>query len=77
MESGSKYPVEYSLVEIVYVDGTTSSFVVKASPNIARYLQDDLREQQALLLRNDTDVMVITREQLRSFTLRVMTQENN
>ena len=77
MESGSKYPVEYSLVEIVYVDGTTASFIVNASPNIARYLQADLREEQALLLRNDTDVMVITREQLRSFTMRAMTQENN
>lgn len=77
MESGSKYPVEYSLVEIVYVDGTTASFIVNASPNIANYLRHDLKEQQALMLRNDTDVMVITREQLRSFTLRTMTQENN
>lgn len=71
------YPVEYSLVEIVYVDGTTTSFMLKAGLGIAKYLQDDLKEQQALMLRNDTDVMVITREQLRSFTLRAMTQENN
>ena len=72
-----EYPVEYSLVEIVYVDGTTSSFMVKASPNIAKYLRDELKDMQALTLRNDTDVMVITREQLRSFTLRKLTKENN
>jgi DNA-binding IclR family transcriptional regulator len=70
-----KYPVEYSLVEITYVDGTTTSFMVKASPNIAKYLRDELKETQALTLRNDTDVMVIAREQLRSFTLRAMTKE--
>ena len=73
----SEYPVEYSLVEIVYIDGTTASFTVKASPNIARYLRDELKDTQALTLRNDTDVMVITREQLRSFTIRKLTKENN
>ena len=72
-----EYPVEYSLVEIVYVDGTTTSFVVKAGLGLGRYLADELKDKQALTLRNDTDVMVITREQLRSFTMRAMTKENN
>ena len=67
------YPVEYSLVELTYVDGTTSSFMVKASPNIAKYLRDELKETQALTLRNDTDTLVVVREQLRCFTMRSVT----
>ena len=73
---GRKYPEEYSLVEIVYVDGTTTSFMLSAGKSIAKYLRDELRDHQSLTLRNDTDVMVVTREQLRSFTLRQVTQEN-
>lgn len=69
------YPVEYSLVELVYVDGTTASFMVKAGPRIANHLRHELNEQQALMLRNDTDVLIVPREQLRSFTMRAMTQE--
>lgn len=70
-----EYPTEYSLVEIVYVDGTTASFTIKASPNIAKYLNEGLRDTQSLTLRNDTDTMVILREQLRSFTMRKLTTE--
>jgi hypothetical protein len=40
-------------------------------------LAEELRDKQALTLRNDTDVLVVVREQLRSFTLRVITLENN
>jgi hypothetical protein len=72
-----EYPVEYSLAEIVYVDGTTTSFIVKAGVGIARYLAEDLRDKQAITLRNDTDVLIIPREQLRSFIMRAMTKENN
>ena len=72
-----EYPVEYSLAEIVYVDGTTTSFIVKAGVGIARYLAEELRDKQAITLRNDTDVLIIPREQLRSLTMRAMTKENN
>lgn len=75
-EYPKEYPVEYSLAEIVYTDGTTSSFMVKAGVGLARYLAEELRDKQALTLRNDTDVLLIPREQLRSFTLRAMTKEN-
>jgi hypothetical protein len=76
-QHNKQYPVEYSLVELVYVDGTTTSFMVKAGLGIAKYLRDELRDHQSLTLRNDTDVLVVVREQLRSFTLRAMTKENN
>ena len=72
-----EYPTEYSLVELVYVDGTTSSFIVKAGLGIGRHLAEELRDKQALTLRNDTDVLVVVREQLRSFTMRAITPENN
>lgn len=72
---GRKYPEEYSIVEIVFVDGTKTEFMVNAGKGIAGYLRDELRDHQSLTLRNDTDVMIITREQLRSFTLRQITQD--
>lgn len=72
-----EYPTQYSLVEIVYVDGTTASFTINAGYGLAQYLRDELNDKQSLTLRNDTDVMVIVREQLRSFTLRQLTKENN
>jgi hypothetical protein len=70
-----EYPTEYSLAEIVYVDGTTTTFTVKAGVGIAKYLAEELRDKQALTLRNDTDVLLIPREHLRSFTMRRLTTE--
>ena len=72
-----KYPNIYSIAEIVFVDGTKTEFMVKAGKGIAGYLRDELRDHQSLTLRNDSDVLVVTREQLRCFTLRQITQENN
>ena len=69
------YPTQYSLVEIVYVDGSTATFTINAGLTIGKYLRDELNDKQSLTLRNDTDVMIITREQLRSFTLRQITKE--
>ena len=69
------YPTQYSLVEIVYVDGSTAMFTITAGLSIGKYLRDELNDKQSLTLRNDTDVMIITREQLRSFTLRQITKE--
>ena len=70
-----EYPTEYSIAEIVYVDGTTTTFTVKAGLGLARYLAEELRDKQAITLRNDTDVLLIPREHLRSFTMRAMTKE--
>jgi hypothetical protein len=73
----ARYPDTYSIAEIVFVDGTKTEFMVKAGKGIAKYLRDELRDHQCLTLRNDSDVLVVTREQLRCFTLRQITQENN
>ena len=70
-----EYPPQYSIVEIVYVDGSTATFTINAGYSIGKYLRDELNDKQSLTLRNDTDVMIITREQLRSFTLRQIKKE--
>lgn len=70
-----EYPVAYSLVELTYVDGTKSEFLMKAGAGIAKYLRDELRDHLCLRLRNDTDILVVLREQLRSFALRQITKE--
>jgi hypothetical protein len=69
------YPVEYSLVEVTYVDGTTAAFTISAGPSITNHLTQTLRDTGALTLRNGTDTVVILREQLRGFALRKLTQE--
>ena len=71
-----EYPDTYSVAEVVFVDGTKTEFMIKAGKGIAGYLRDELRDHQSLTLRNDNDVLVVTREQLRCFTLRQITQEN-
>ena len=70
-----EYPPQYSIVEIVYVDGSTATFTINAGYGIAKYLRDGVKDHGSLTLSNDTDVMIITREQLRSFTLRQITKE--
>ena len=65
---------DYSMVEITYVDGTVVPFMLSAGTGIAGYLRDQLRDTHALLLRNETDVLVVPREQLRCFMLRAMTK---
>lgn len=67
------YADEYSLVEIVYDDGTTTTFMMKASSKIAKYLGDELLERQCLVLRNDTDALVVPRERIRSLAIRTVT----
>ena len=62
-------------MEIVYTDGSTSSFMVNAGLGITKYLRDELKEHNSLILRNDTDTLIVVREQLRSISLRQITQE--
>jgi hypothetical protein len=70
-----EYPKEYSIVEVVFVDGTTAAFMINAGPSLAAYLTETLQEKGALVLRNETDAMVVPRERLHSFSLRKTTKE--
>lgn len=70
-----EYPKEYSVVEVVFIDGTTVSFMINAGPSLASYLSDTLQEKGALVLRNENDAMVVPRERLHSFSLRKINKE--
>lgn len=72
-EAQSKYPEEYSLVEIVFVDDTTKSFMINAGVNITAHLNQKLHETGALVLRNERESMVIPRERLKAFKLTKIT----
>lgn len=73
--ANKQYPKEYSIVEVVYVDGTTASFMVNAGPSLSAYLATGLKDTGSLILRNEVDALVIPREQLRSFHMRKVTKE--
>jgi hypothetical protein len=49
--------------------------MVNAGLGITKYLRDELKEHNSLILRNDTDTLIVVREQLRSISLRQITQE--
>ena len=68
-----QYPKEYSIVEVVYVDGTTVNFMINAGPSLSDWLAVRLKETGSLILRNDVDALVIPHEQLRSFHMRKVT----
>ena len=71
--TNKQYPKEYSIVEVVYVDGTTVNFMVAAGPTLSDWLAARLKETGSLVLRNEVDALVIPREQLRSFHMRKVT----
>ena len=71
--TNKKYPEEHSIVEVVYVDGTTANFMINAGPSLADWLAARLKETGSLVLRNEVDSLVIPREQLRSFHMRKVT----
>ena len=73
--SKREYPPEYSIVEITFIDGTNTAFMINASPTITTYLGKSLADTGLLTLRNGTDSMVIPREQLRAFALRAITPQ--
>lgn len=72
-EAQRKYPEEHSLVEIVFMDDTTESFMINAGINITAYLNQTLHDTGALVLRNERESMVIPRERLKAFKLTKVT----
>jgi len=64
---------EYCLVEIIYIDNSTATFMLNAGIGLAKYLQTELEQRGSVLLRNNTDAMVIVKDQLRSLTMRTVT----
>lgn len=68
-------PPQYSMAEIQMTDGTSQTFMMKASPNIIKHLLKEMRETGYLTMWNDTDVLCIRADQVKQFALRAFTQQ--
>ena len=66
---------QYSLTEVTLMDGTTHSFMTKASPNLAGHLAKEMGATGFLTLWNDTDCMCIQASQVKMFSMRQITKE--
>jgi hypothetical protein len=68
-------PPQYSVTEVTMMDGTTHSFMTKASPNLAGHLAKEMGATGFLTLWNDTDCMCIQASQVKMFSMRQITKE--
>lgn len=65
----------YSMAEIQLTDGTSQTFMMKASTTIIKHLLKEMRETGYLTMWNDTDVLCIRADQVKQFSLRAFTQQ--
>ena len=63
----------YSIAQIVFMDGTTTEFMVKASPSVVPHLTKEMSNSGYLTLWNDTDTMCIRADQVKHFSMRQVT----
>lgn len=66
---------QYSMAEIILTDGTSQTFMMKASPTVVKHLIKEMRETGYLTMWNDTDVLCIRADQVKQFSLRAFTQQ--
>lgn len=66
---------QYSMAEIVLNDGSTQTFMLKASTSIVQHLVKGMRETGYLTMWNDTDVLCIRASEVKQFALRAFTKE--
>ena len=66
---------QYSMAEIVLMDGTSQTFMMRASTNIVQHLIKEMKEKGFLTMWNDTDVLCIRADQVKQFVLRAFTQQ--
>lgn len=72
---GATPQVSYSMAEIHLTDGSSQTFMIKASPNIVKHLLKEMRDTGYLTMWNDTDVLSVRADQVKQFALRAFTQE--
>ena len=63
----------YSIAQITFMDGTTTEFMVKASPSVVPHLTKEMSNTGYLTLWNDTDTMCIRADQVKHFSMRQVT----
>lgn len=66
---------QYSMAEIQLTDGTSQTFMMKASTTIVKHLLKEMRETGYLTMWNDTDVLCIRASDVKQFALRAFTKE--
>ena len=66
---------QYSMAEIQMMDGTSQTFMMRASTNIVNHLTKEMRDKGYLTMWNDTDVLCIRADQVKQFVLRAFTQQ--
>ena len=65
----------YSIAQITFLDGTTTEFMVKASPSVVPHLTKEMSNTGFLTLWNDNDTMCIRADQVKHFAMRQVTNE--
>lgn len=65
----------YSIAQITFLDGTTTEFMVKASPSVVPHLTKEMSNTGFLTLWNDNDTMCIRADQVKHFSMRQVTNE--
>lgn len=67
-------PSEYSIVSVDFIDPSvpSESHMIPASPTIARYLTEQMRDTGWLTLRNGTDVWCINAAIVKGISLRAV-----
>lgn len=63
----------YSIAQIVFMDGTTQEFMVKASPTVVPHLLKEMKNTGYLTLWNDTDTLCIRADHVKQITMREVT----
>jgi hypothetical protein len=72
---GKQVSPAYSMAEIILTDGTSQTFMMKASTTIIKHLLKEMRETGYLTMWNDTDVLCIRASDVKQFALRAFTKE--
>ena len=65
----------YSIAHIVFMDGTTQEFMVKASPSVVPHLVKEMKASGFLTLWNDSDTLCIRADLIKHFGMRQVTNQ--
>ena len=65
----------YSIAHITFLDGTTTEFMVKASPSVVPHLVKEMKASGFLTLWNDSDTLCIRADLIKHFGMREVTNQ--
>lgn len=65
----------YSIAQIVFMDGTTTEFMVSASPSVVPHLVKEMKASGFLTLWNDSDTLCIRADLIKHFGMRQVTNQ--